>query len=165
MAAKIWQMEPVQTAAKSLAAGTAVAAGLWAFQGVSKYMFGDARKNALDALEHHGLVGLEDQPLVEAMARLLIFRRFGQQAYDACYDALKHADRVGRHVYTLGSMNASRAFAIRKANQTAIEKIRIFRAILEKRMPHALEDFDEIAVDINSRIEQVCTEAVQDYRL
>lgn len=165
MAAKIWQMQPVQMAAKSLAAGTAVAASLWAFQGVSKYMLGDARKNAVEALEHHRLVGLEDPPLVEAMARMILFRRFDEKAFDACYEALKHADQIGRHVYTLGSMNASRAFAIRRANQTAIEKIRIFRAILEKRMPHALEDFDEIAVDLNSRIEQVCTEAVQDYRL
>ena len=51
---------------------------------------------------------------------------------------------------------------VRKAYQKLIEDVRIFRAIVEEVMPSAIEDFDDVAVDINAKVEQVCTDAIQD---
>jgi hypothetical protein len=57
---------------------------------------------------------------------------------------------------------ATSSFKIREAYQKVIESIRVYRAIIEKKMPSALEDFDEVAVDVNSLVESRCIDALHD---
>lgn len=165
-AQKLWAMAPVQTAAKSFAAGTAVVAGLWGFSKVTRLVMGRSEDAANQALAEQGLYGLQDPVLLETMARLTVFRRFSDDTFDRIYVSLLRAERIHMSAYKYTTnMNASRAYAIRSAFQQAIEQVRIFRAIIERRMSTALEDFDEVAVDLNARVDQLCTDAVQDYLL
>ena len=57
------------------------------------------------------------------------------------------------------------SYEVRKAFQGVIEAIRHLRAVLEVKVPSTLDDFDEIAVDFNSKVEQMCTDAIQDSSL
>ena len=165
MATALWAMKPVQMAAKSLAAGTAVALTMWAVSGVSKTVFGDRTVLGLQLLSEAGLNGLQDEVLIDIMARLLTFRRFAPTQFDRIYNLARTAVAVRFAVYKSGQVTASKSFAVRKSAQQVIEATRVFRAILERKLETALEDFDEIAVDLNARLEQVCTDAVQDYNL
>jgi hypothetical protein len=166
MASKLWTYAPVQTAAKSFVAGVAVVGGLWTFSKVSKLVLGNSQDAANRALADQGLHGLQDPVLLESMARLTVFRRFSEDTFDRIYVSLLRAERIHMSAYSgKSTMNASRAYAIRTAFQKSIEHVRTFRAVIEKRMSTALEDFDEVAVDLNARVDQLCTDAVQDYLL
>lgn len=164
----------MQMGAKSLAAGATVGVALWAFKASASYFFGSS-KEALTALvntmpdikKELEQMAENESVLIEAFARLLPFRRFRPRAFDEmCLAAYRAAEGL-RKAYSSGGsahghLNATAAFRVRADYQQVIERVRVFRAILEKELPTALEDFDEVAVDINARVEQVCSDAIQD---
>jgi hypothetical protein len=162
-------MKPVQMGAKSLAAGTVVAVSLLAFQKASKKVFGTQDDEAKQVLikeipEQERAITLVhelDSELLEHMARLCVFRRFDRTVFDKMFVSLSIAV-TQRHDFYESGLTATSAFQIRKNFQMVIEDIRHFRAILERLMPSAIEDFDEIAVDFNAKLEQMCTDAIQD---
>jgi hypothetical protein len=168
-ASAFWQMKPVQMGAKSLAAGTVVAVSLLAFQKASKKIFGTTDDEAKQVLvkeipEQERAITLMyelDPDLVEHAARLCVFRRFDRAVFDKMFVSLSIAVTHRHDLYELG-LTATSAFQIRKNFQSVIEDTRHFRAILERQMPSAIEDFDDVAVEFNARLEQMCTDAIQD---
>lgn len=173
----LWQLKPVQTAAKGLGAGIAVASALWLYRAGSRAVFGSPDLEAQKALyaelpetmrESVELLNAGDPDMVSVMARLLAFRRFSTEAYDGLFAALIAACETRLEAYNTGinqltgSLRPTAAFKVRASFQQVIEATRVFRAILENKIPTALEDFDEIAVDINAKVEQACSDAIQD---
>lgn len=159
----VWQMKPVQQGLKSFAAGTAVCAAMWATTSISKY-FSQSDIDRQEAIKKLFPTRLtiylnniqETAPeLLDLLGRLEPFRRFDPPAFDKIIEAMASA-----HVRSVKS--ATDSYRVRAEYQKIIESIRFFRAVLELKMASALEDFDEVAVDINAKIEQACTDAVQD---
>lgn len=175
--AELWQLKPVQTAAKSLGAGLAVAGALMLYRAGSRVVFGSPDLEAQKALYAELPEGLRpslellnagDPEFVAILARLLPFRRFSHEAYDALLAAMIAACETRLEAYNTaispvtGGLRPTAAFKVRAAFQGIIEATRILRAILEAKLPTALEDFDEVAVDINAKVEQACSDAIQD---
>ena len=100
--------------------------------------------------------------MLEALARLGPFRRFAPDAFDHIVRVAYVATESKHQEYAKRPLTASASFRVRADFQKIIEAIRVFRAFIEGRMSSALEDFDEVAVDLNAYVEQVCTDAVQD---
>jgi hypothetical protein len=175
--AELWQLKPVQTAAKSLGAGLAVAGAFMLYRGASRAVFGSPDIEAQKALYAElpetmrtsvELLNTGDPEFVGIMARLLPFRRFSHQAYDALLLAMIAACETRLEAYqsginaVTGGLRPTAAFKVRSSYQQIIEATRVLRAILESKLPTALEDFDEVAVDINAKVEQACSDAIQD---
>lgn len=168
MLQKAVQFKPAQHAVKALAAGTVVCAAMWAAQKTSKAIFGTSEtplktlQPLFDPSEHSALeyLSMHEPEFLDIVGRLQTFRRFDPQAFFFIVLSMESASKV-----KFASMNATTAatsFKVRKAYQQIIETVRVFRAILEIKVPVTLEDFDEIAVDINAKVEQACTDAIQD---
>jgi len=166
---KLWEMVPIQTAAKSFAFGTLCVGSFWAYNTFVSYgqskiglafledpQVGHTLKSAVRSMIEH------DPDLVQLLERLLLFRRFYPDEFDSIVTSSFIATETRHLEYQQESFKASSSFRIREQYQRIIEDIRIFRALLEKSMPSAMEDFDEIAVDLNAKIEQICTDAIQD---
>jgi hypothetical protein len=166
---QLWQMQPVQFGLKSFAAGSAVAASLYVFKkfsGLSSDV-NDAVRALVEVMpqERDSIQFLsEHEPeFIELLARLLVFRNFAKDVYFDIFHSMFYASEARNTLYeTEHKLSAKSSFYIRRGYQTIIEHVRVFRSILEQRMPTALEDFDEIAVDINGKVEQACTDAIQD---
>jgi hypothetical protein len=172
--ASLWQMKPIQMGAKTLAAGTAVVGALWVFQKGSRLIFGPREEHAYNTLksvlsdEFKGLLDTliqHDFEMVEILARMSVFRQFDSEAFQDIIFTTFLAVETRHEAYEKQSksgLSATSSFKIRAEYQKAVEKVRLFRAILEQKIPTALEDFDEIAVDYNAKSEQACTDAIQD---
>jgi hypothetical protein len=164
-----WQLQPVQSGAKALAAGTVVCATMWLYSKTTRYISGpkDGNYKALlknipkllhTEIEYMYLISPD---WLDILARLEPFRRFAPAEYDAILIDTYEACKV-KHIEYQGKLSVTGSLKIRKAFQKIIESTRIFRAILASVMSVAMEDFDEVAVDINSKVEQACTDAIQD---
>ena len=170
--AQIWQMKPVQIGAKGLAAGTVLAVSLLAFNTATKHVFGRKDGEALESLKREiedpndqkivEYLDFQDPDLLDLLARLLPFRRFHPNSYREMFISMFQATEIRYMAYEHGRITATTSMKVRKAYQKLIEDVRIFRAIVEEVMPSAIEDFDDVAVDINAKVEQVCTDAIQD---
>lgn len=169
----LWQLKPIQTATKSLAAGTVVAGALVGLRAASRAIWGTpeaALKESIDRMPRHLRPLLEelakiDEDLVDLLGRLMVFRDFAPEAFDSLAEAMLDGAQVRQEAYAAmhdGRMKASEAFRVRRYWQKVIEAVRLFRAVVEQKFETALEDFDEVASDLNAKVEQVCTEAVQD---
>jgi hypothetical protein len=168
--AQVWQMKPVQMGAKSVAAGSVLAVSLLLFNTATKKMFGRQEGLAVASLAKEmpedlpmlEMIETQDPELLDILARLLSFRRFAPKAFKdlvvSCFLALE----LRNEAYKDLPIKATTSFRIRQAFQKIIEDTRLFRAILETHMPSALEDFDDVAVDLNGKVEQACTDAIQD---
>lgn len=165
---QFWEMKPVQYAAKSVAAGSACAAVFLAFRTTSRLLLGNPDTEALQALREAVSEDLQelcdqlDPTMLEALARLSPFRRFEPDAFDHILRTAYVANLGLKEEYKQRPLSASASFRIRAEYQKIIEAVRVFRAFIEMRIDTALEDFDEVAVDINALVEQACTDAVQD---
>lgn len=165
---QFWQMKPVQMAAKSVAAGSACVGLLLAFRTTSTFLLGRPDEEARKALIEAVGPSLEkacaqlEATCLEALARLTPFRRFAPEAFDHIVRVAVAATLGKEHEYKSRPITASASFRMRSDFQKIIEAIRVFRAFIEVQMPSTLEDFDEVAVDLNAYVEQVCTDAVQD---
>jgi hypothetical protein len=167
---QVWQMKPVQMGAKSIAAGSVIAVSLLLFNSATKKMFGRQEGLAVASLanempEDRSMIQMiedQDPELLDILARLLPFRRFAPKAFKdlvvSCFLALE----LRESAYKETPIKATTSFRIRQAFQKIIEDTRLFRAILELHMPTTLEDFDDVAVDLNAKVEQACTDAIQD---
>jgi len=169
---KFWELKPVQSGAKALGAGILAVGAYYAYSKTGEY-FGKHSDLSLINLKKFtlndkrlksddlDLMWSLDPDTIEILLRLETFRKFAPYEYGdivlAFYNSLKIKNECYQKDYT-----ATSSFKIRKAFQEVIEKLRIFRAVVEKLIPTALEDFDEVAVDINSKIEQVSNDAIQD---
>lgn len=171
-AQQLWAMKPVQLAAKSVAAGTVVAGTLVGLRAASSWMLGDPDAAAVEALVAElpdpslkaavrSMAKLEPG-LAEILARLHPFRRFAPDAFDDLVRAASVAVEYRSHEYESRPLSARASFRIRADYQRIIEKTRLLRAFLEKKMESLMEDFDEVAVDINAAVESACTDAIQD---
>ena len=166
---KLWQIKPVQMGLKSFAAGLALCGVLWTSSKVSTFLGGDSQggikilRKSLDP-EHQAFldnINESDPDMAQLLARLEPFRRFQTKAFDEIIKSSWQALQVRLDAYTT-AINATSTFRVRKAYQTVIESIRIFRSMLEKQLGTEMEDFDEVAVDFNSKVEQVCIDIIQD---
>jgi len=160
----LWRYKPVQNGLKSFAAGTAVCAAMWAFNKVSRVftVSESARQDAIKALFPVAFkTDLDDLAAVapeflDLLGRLEPFRRFDPAAFDKILCAVVAA------AVPVDLKNASSSFAVRLRYQKIIEAIRFFRSILEQTIESALEDFDDVAVDLNARVEQACQDSIMD---
>lgn len=171
VAAQLWEMQPVQTAVKSFGAGLAVVGLLWTSKKAFKLFgsnslagvellrqsLGPEAQKALDAIL------VLDEDLAQIMARLEPFRRFSPEAYDAILHTSLAALETKKRAYR--RVTASAAFAVRQAYQKVIEAVRLFRSRLDKHISHDIEDFDEIAAEFNSKVDQACLDIIQDHAL
>lgn len=166
---KWWQLQPVQSGLKSFAAGMALCGVLWTTGKIGKMLGGDSQggikilRNVLDAPYQAMLdtINEADNEMAQLLSRLEPFRRFHPSAFDAIIKEANAAIHVRTEAYKT-AVNATSAFRVRAAYQKIIESIRIFRALLEKNLSNEMEDFDEVAVDFNSKVEQACTDIIQD---
>lgn len=164
---ELWKFKPVQQAAMSLAAGTAIASVIVTFRVALRYFQpstspADALIEKVPALEA-GARELEqnDPEFIEIFGRLLPFRRFQPESFDAILESACTASKVRVKEYAT-ALTAPASARVRSAYQGVIESTRLFRAHLEIIIASALEDFDEVAADIHSKVEQVSQDAIQD---
>jgi hypothetical protein len=166
---KWWQLQPVQSGLKSFAAGLAVCGVLWSTSAASRLLGGDSQggikilRASLDD-KHTAMLDViseGDNDTAQLLSRLEPFRRFQPKAFDDIIRVTSEAIVVRTQAYN-GIINATSTFEIRKSYQKIIESIRIFRALLENHLGPEMEDFDEVAVDFNSKVEQVCIDVIQD---
>jgi hypothetical protein len=165
-ASSLWQMRPVQASAKTIAASAIGAAAFSAF-GLLRGPSDASLKNVKAVLDEPGLDELYklDAESIDILSRFEPFQRFSPMAYRDVYSAMLEAARIKHEIYehkTESGLLATSSFTIRSAYQRIIETIRVFRAILETKLPSALEDFDEVAVDLNAHVESVCLDALHD---
>ena len=159
-------MRPVQASAKTIAASAIGVAAFSAF-GILRGPNDASLKNVKLILNETGLDELFklDPESIEILSRLEPFQRFSPAAYRDVYLSMIDAARIKHDIYetkTDSGLLATSSFTIRSAFQKVIETIRVFRAILESKLPSALEDFDEVAVDLNAHVESVCLDALHD---
>lgn len=159
-------MKPMQASAKTLAASAIGVAAFSAF-GLLRGPNDASLKNVKLVLDDSGLDDLFnlDGESIEILSRLEPFQRFSPAGYRDIYVSMLEAARIKHKIYeakTDRGILATSSFTIRSAYQKVIESIRVFRAILESKLPSALEDFDEVAVDLNAHVESVCLDALHD---
>lgn len=171
MTAQLWEMQPVQSAVKSFGAGLAVVALMW----TSKKAYGLLGSSRLTGvMDLRKILGPEDQivldqilvldeDMAQIFARLEPFRRFYPNEFDLFLRRSLEALKTRQEA--LKAVSATKAFKVRQSYQKAIEALRLFRALLEKQIGQNIEDFDEIAVDFNSKADQACTDIIQDHAL
>jgi hypothetical protein len=167
MLENIWTYQPVQKAVMSLLAGSVIATVVIGVRTASSYF--ESKTTPADALIA-GAPSLEagareleasDPDFIEIFGRLLPFRRFQPEAFDAIVDAARSATSARAKEYEI-DLTAAASARVRAAYQGIIEATRLFRAHLELIIASALEDFDEVAVDIQAKVEQMCQDAIQD---
>jgi hypothetical protein len=165
-AGKLWEYKPIQAVAKTVGLGAlsyVAHATVKAFKGQN-----DAALNNVKQYFHsNGLTELfEIEPeAIEFLSRLEPFQRFSPSSYKMLFESMLDAAKTRKEIYdTQGShgLKATSSFTVRESYQKVIENVRMFRAILETKLPLALEDFDEVAVDINAHVESVCIDALHD---
>lgn len=168
--ASIWQMQPVQTAAKYFAAGCAVGTTMFVARKVSSMLRGDstsaceglaAELDSEEARTYFKQIVELDPDMGEILARLGPFQRFSKRAFKELLSACANAVTVRDLAYG-SKITATKAFQVRRSYQKIIESIRILRAIVEPAVGLDIEDFDEVAVDFNAKVEQACTDIIQD---
>lgn len=165
---KLLERKPVQQGLMALAAGSILCASAWGLKKASNALFGSS-EGSLDTLlpmfdkqeaKYLELLHLYEPDFLDILGRLYTFRRFDVQAF---HDILKTMALAAQfRVDSYMNRSATSSFQIRSKYQKVIESTRIFRAVLEIKIPSALEDFDEIAVDINGKVEQACMDSIQD---
>jgi len=168
--AALWEMKPVQTGAKALGAGAIAYGAFWAFRKATEVIGGppDSSLNALISEVPHfknrlkNLWASSDRDWVELLARLTMFRKFAPLEFDYVVEEVCDATDERRRLYAKVRMAATDSFRIRASYQKIIERVRILRSIIEHAIETALEDFDEIAADFNSKVEQASLDAIQD---
>lgn len=152
----------------ALAAGSVLCVSAWGLKKASTALFGSSEgslKTLLPMFEpseakYLELLDLYEPDFLEILGRLHTFRRFDSKAFGNIVRSMALAAqfRVDSHM----NRTATSSFQIRSMYQKIIEATRIFRAVLEILISSALEDFDEIAVDINGKVEQACMDSIQD---
>jgi hypothetical protein len=162
--AKLFEMKPVQLGLKGLAAGSLLFCAGWMYSKGSAIIKGPEDASLKIVSEHIQKAEelyLLDPDAIEVLGRLEVFVRFFPKEYKKLFDAFLEASKTKQDAYN-SKMNATYSFQIRRKYQVVIETVREMRLILEKTLSISLEDFDEIAVDINAKVEQECTDAIQD---
>jgi len=163
----LWTYKPVQMALKSFGLGTACVGAMWAY---GKLL---PKDKTLDKLlettdlteslkETFRQIYSIDKDFLQMLDRLSQFRSFAKIQYDDLVYSTWIALRSKQLEYSKPSVGPSSSYRIRKEFQVVIEHVRMLRAVLEQSLPSCLEDFDEVAVDLNSKVEQICTDAIQD---
>lgn len=161
---EIFQMKPVQLGLKALAAGSLFAASIYAYSSIKKKVLGPEdttlillKKNdfSVEALNNLDFIWANDTTWIELLGRLVIFRNFAKNTFDDIILNIRNAMEKSE----LKEYSALSSYRIRSNYQKVIELIRLFRAILDKKIP--VDDFDEIAVEINAYVEQLCSDAIQ----
>jgi len=165
-------LKVVQQGAKSFALGSILVASYYVLTkvaGLSKNS--DASLKAFKEEMPQGmhptldLIATHDQDYIDLMLRLLCFRKFNTQSYDEIVVTIALALQIHEKLYAKKPVTHTASFQVRKAFQNIIERIRLLRAILEIKVPTTLDDFDEVAVDLNAKVEQTCNDAIQDSSL
>jgi hypothetical protein len=160
---ELFQMKPVQLGLKALAAGSLFAASIYAYSSIKKKVLGPEdttllllKKNdfSSEAIRNLDFIWANDTTWIELLGRLAIFRNFAKNTFDDIISGIRSAMETNVNEYS-----ALSSYRIRSNYQKVIELIRLFRAILDKKIP--VEDFDEIAVEINAYVEQLCSDAIQ----
>ena len=164
----LWSMRPVQSGIKALGAGTVLLGTYWGLNALAQKTIGSntAHKTILEMMPEKAqqidYLRDHDPDFCDLILRLSDFRNFEPEAFHVIVQTCADAVWLQQHVYSTGQLSASKSFQVRKAYQAIIEAVRVYRAILEDRVPSALEDFDEVAVDFNAKVEQACSDAIQD---
>lgn len=166
---RLWEMKPIQTGLQTFAAGTVCVGAYWLYKRASEYISGPSDAGlqlllALNLKDQDKLKDLyaQDPEMIDLLARLEPFRSFHKDSFDEVIVAMHAAVQMKLHVYQSTSITATKSFKIRAEYQKIIEALRLFRAILEIKIATALEDFDEVAVDINAKVEQSCSDTISD---
>jgi hypothetical protein len=171
VAAALWEMKPVQTGAKALGAGFVALGAMWAYRQASTSIGGPTDANykmllaQLQKRLHSGLDIMwqsDEREWIDILGRLEVFRKFAVKEFDDIVEEVIAATTLKRECYSRTKMIASESFAIRKAYQKIIESVRILRSIIDFTLNTATDDFDEVAVDINAKVEQAAMDAIQD---
>lgn len=159
----LWNYKPVQIGLKTFAAGSAFALVMYGVKKAQR-LFSGPEDQKLKSLQDKMLGSIKDDletiwdldpTWIDLIARLETFRRFDNTAFDELVSNIK----ISCEAIAAGSNTAVQSFKVRAQLQRVIESLRIFRAIVELRVP--IEDFDEIAADFNSYVDSLCSDAIQ----
>ena len=167
--ASLWEMQPVQSGAKALGAGFVACGAIWAYRKATAVIGGptDASlKGLISEMPHleSQLTKLWESPdreWIDILGRLEVFRKFAPVEFDEIVAQVCHATDEKQKCYSK-RLRATDAFKIRADYQKVIEAVRVLRSIIEHDLISATEDFDEVAVDLNSKVEQAAMDAIQD---
>jgi hypothetical protein len=165
---KLLERKPVQQGLMALAAGTVLCASAWGLKKASNALFGSSEgslKTLLPMFDSNDakyleLLDLYEPDFLDILGRLHTFRRFDVSLFHNIVKSMALAAQFRVDSYM--NRSATSSFQIRSKYQKIIEATRLFRAVLEIKISSALEDFDEIAVDINGKVEQACMDSIQD---
>lgn len=168
--AALWEMKPVQTGAKALGAGVVACGAVWAYKKATEVIGGPSDSNYKLLVEDipqltsrlTNLWSSSDRDWVDLLGRLSAFRKFAPLEFDDVVESVCSATEERQRCYTKAKMVATDSFRIRSAYQKIIERVRLLRSIIEHSLESAVEDYDEVAVDINAKVEQASMDAIQD---
>ena len=162
-------MKPVQIGAKAIGAGVVACGALWAYRSATSAISGPSDSNykmlirEIPKLEEDitTLWNSADKEWIDILGRLEIFRKFAPVEFDEIVKDVCKATKERQNCYER-RLRATDAFKIRSEYQKIIESVRVLRSIIEHDLVSATEDFDEVAVDINGKVEQAASDAIQD---
>lgn len=93
-----------------------------------------------------------DRDYIDILSRLLEFQSTDPVHFDlivrSIHNIIVFLRGLSKHITMTDSMNYV------KLGHMMIENVRLMRALLELKMPSALQDFDEIAVDIQTKYDE-----------
>ncbi len=163
----LWNYKPVQLGLKTFAAGSVFALTMFginkvraSFAGPEDLPLRNLQEKVLGTIkEDLEFIWMHDRAWIDLLARLETFRRFDNVAFDELVKNIKLSLDSEEPIASGSYQGAIQSFKVRSKLQKVIESLRIFRAIVELRVP--IEDFDEIAADFNAYVEQLCSDAIQ----
>ena len=157
-------MKPVQLGLKTLAFGSIFALSMYGFGRVAENIKGPKDANWLSLRQKYDeesvdYIWAHDPAWIDLLARLELFSRFDTEAFQALVESVRKSIYLNAGTSTEDSKTAAQSFRTRANLQKVIESVRLFRAVVELKIP--IEDFDEVAADVNSYVEQLCSDAIQ----
>lgn len=159
---ELWKMKPVQLGLKTFAFGSIFALSVYGIGRISEFLKGPKNANWLSLRQKYDEESVDyiwtyDPAWIDLLSRLELFSRFDVEAYKALIEAVRKYIFLRNGIED--SKTAAQSFRIRSYLQKVIEAVRLFRAVVEIKI--SIEDFDEVAADVNAYVEQICADAIQ----
>lgn len=171
MSSKLWANQTVQTAAKYAGAVGVVTLGFVGLSfarsaytsGTSKRVQEEIAEGMRPAAQRAAHAVGDDW--LDLLHRLKMFAKFAHEDFEAVTEACAAFAREKAVAYERPKLSTADVMLLRKSLQALIEAVRLMRAVIELKSKTALEDFDEVATDLNAKVEDESSAVLLDQQM
>lgn len=167
----MWANQTVQTAAKYAGAVGLVTFGFVGLSVVrSAFTSGSNKRVQAEIAEgmrpeaQEAVQGVPEDWL-DLLHNLKMFSKFAPEDYEAVTIACAVFSREKAVAYGSAKLSTADVMRLRKSLQSLIEAVRLMRAVIELKSKTALEDFDEVAADLNTKVENESSAVLLDQQM